>query len=639
MSLYEDCLSVARNTEESPHPETDADKKPGLMLAEYSHSALREMFSSTFYYISDIHLEHRILHAFPNGCSDKQALEFIDDIVSSLLTDDIALFDHDSLILFGGDTAASFYMAASFYSSFVRTWDKKNKAYFLSRKNIVLALMKDLKPIKKQLSTWEKEHPWVRYAKRDLLEYSDKRVSKKIKQLIIKQRELEKALNNAAGFSPDHYLKKWSAPKKRIYVVLGNHELWGFNSVKECTDAYQRLFSNLGIEFLNNCTRQISVSPGAQIIGGLGYAGYNESFNARDFIYRDTINREQEIICTQKWEDYYHKAVEAARRSNSLLFVLTHNPPYDWNKQKALDENCVYFYGHSHRNTLSYYEGTNTYVFADNQIGYENETVAFKKDSVFLRSNPFANYSDGVHEITPEDYLLFQRYKCIRIQGAKPIEKHVQNGSKFYLIKEKEYYGFFIVCDQKEKASQNGAYICFGGSIRKIGSCTDICYFANKFSLVINTILADFYPYRKAQEEISAAVKTFGGSGRIHGYIIDIDFFNHIMLNPTDGKLSFYYSEYYGSMILYDTLPDLLRHQCPPLLESYLKQNSEGIDKYYKRLEKSGSENNRVYVDIKNSPYHDSAVFNQIQRLFEAKVLRVWADIPDSTSRKALLEQ
>ncbi|MBQ2517576.1 MAG: hypothetical protein II536_01980, partial [Clostridia bacterium] len=134
MSLYEDCLSVARNTEESPHPETDADKKPGLMLAEYSHSALREMFSSTFYYISDIHLEHRILHAFPNGCSDKQALEFIDDIVSSLLTDDIALFDHDSLILFGGDTAASFYMAASFYSSFVRTWDKKNKAYFLSRK-------------------------------------------------------------------------------------------------------------------------------------------------------------------------------------------------------------------------------------------------------------------------------------------------------------------------------------------------------------------------------------------------------------------------------------------------------------------------------------------------------------------------
>lgn len=37
-----------------------------------------------------------------------------------------------------------------------------------------------------------------------------------------------------------------------VYAVLGNHEFWGFQSVKQCLDCYRKLFSELGIHFLHN---------------------------------------------------------------------------------------------------------------------------------------------------------------------------------------------------------------------------------------------------------------------------------------------------------------------------------------------------------------------------------------------------
>ena len=46
-------------------------------------------------------------------------------------------------------------------------------------------------------------------------------------------------------------VEKWMT-KRRIIVVLGNHELWEYSSVEEAIKKYDELFKRLGITFLNN---------------------------------------------------------------------------------------------------------------------------------------------------------------------------------------------------------------------------------------------------------------------------------------------------------------------------------------------------------------------------------------------------
>lgn len=43
------------------------------------------------------------------------------------------------------------------------------------------------------------------------------------------------------------------------------------------------------------------------ILGGIGFSGYNEEFNADTGIYRNTIDRKTEIKETQKFEKLYNK--------------------------------------------------------------------------------------------------------------------------------------------------------------------------------------------------------------------------------------------------------------------------------------------------------------------------------------------
>ena len=439
------------------------------------------------------------------------------------------------------------------------------------------------------------------------------------------------------------YRHRWRVPQKRIFAVLGNHELWDFDTFENCSDAYQKLFNDLGITFLNNNgyyirkkderIRRYSIA----IIGGIGFAGNNDWFNADYGLYGGAVNREQEVELTEKWEAYYHKAIQKAHEEKGFLVIVTHNQPSNWCKQSRLDNNCAYFYGHDHRNTSYYIKETNTFVFADNQIGYDASNIAFKKASIFARSNPFAGFNDGVFSISPEEYLRFNDYNCIYLSGIKRVENYVNNGSKLYMIKEKGYYGFFVVCEKKEKGLSVGTFICVGGRLRKVNRVADIEYYKNRFSDMVNTYLTILTPYRSAQERIAKAVRSFGGGGTIHGYIVDIDFYNHIMLNPIDGKITFYYSPYFGLVQEYNTIYELLSARKPELLEQSLKQAKliEGNDDsmvFTKEVPKSGY----VQVDIKNSPYIGSMKMNQLQRLFDAKVLRDWDDSLPTVSNGAL---
>ena len=97
------------------------------------------------------------------------------------------------------------------------------------------------------------------------------------------------------------------------------------------------------------------------------------------------------------------------------------------------------------------------------------------------------------------------------------------------------------------------------------------------------------------------------------------------MLNPTDGAITYYTSPAFGQIKTYGSVLELLADNNKMLEEKYKKQ-----------FELSDSTNNvltknqidvtagLVQIDIKNSIYAISNRMNQLQRLFDKKILRDW---------------
>ena len=536
------------------------------------------------YYISDIHLEHQIIKAFPSGTDDNTVETYIKSIARGVFSEefieDIADW-RQPIVLFAGDTGSNFNIVSTFYKEFVEYWDK------LAQKALV-----------------------------------------------------------------------HRSCKKYIYAILGNHELWDFDTLDNCYNAYKEMFSTLGIHFLNNSVtwfgehrfpikmilddsnktyhyEEIDKDNNPDeyrnksrylnniiITGGIGFAGYNYEFNANNGIYRNVVSREQEIEETNTWESVYNKAVSVAKENNCPLIVLTHNPITDWKKDNALDYGCVYFNGHDHRNYIYHDDECDIHILANNQIGYKNNIIKLVKAYIYERVNPFAGYPDGCHEINSFDYIRFYDYIGERIKGSGLIDKQIKNNNaRLYLIKHNNYYGFFLT-------SLYGVYICAGGRIKKISKYNDIKYYSISFSTMIDTYLNILSPYRNVQEQISKVVKSFGGDGSIHGCIIDIDFLNHIMLNPSDGTITYYYSPVFGIVQTYDNILGLLSEHNKELENAYRNQLKLAGDGDANILVKSQIDitGELTQIDIKNSIYSISNRMNQLQRLFDKGILRDWND-------------
>ena len=583
MNLLERCIEICDGTlaiqAESMSPmcimETNNMTFPPKVIEP--HSFDMKWFCKHVYYVSDIHLVHKIVKKFKKKATNDQIIRFIRKIVKELITPEMKEYMssyEDIIVLFGGDISSDFEIAKIFYTEFATLWKK----------------------------------------------------------------ELDK------GYRNNGY----------IFAILGNHEFWSFNNINDCYKAYKELFESLNIIFLDNdmtlfgkhdtpakriddkesliprykkfnkeddeeeYDRQMQHIHNMLIIGGVGFAGYNQEFNADQGIYRQALKREDEIKETQKWEEVYRNAVQFAKEQNCVLIVLSHNPVSDWSKTELNNGcNCIYFNGHNHRNDLQHDDEHNIHIFADNQIGYYNSKIQFKEAYIYKRINPFAIYNDGCYEVKSTDYLRFYAFMREKITGNGMVERQLKNNNgHFYMIKHKGYYGFFTESD-------NGTYICAGGTVKKIAKHHILEIIDKNFELMIQKYLSVLSPYRNAQEKISEAVKAFGGEGKIHGYIIDIDFFNHIMLNPNDGSITYYYSPMFGLVEKHKNLISLLDTHNILLAEQYRKligtKECEIVE--LTQVDISGE---LVKIDIKNSLYADSGRFNQLQRLFDKKILRDW---------------
>lgn len=338
------------------------------------------------------------------------------------------------------------------------------------------------------------------------------------------------------------FLKKFRAKVNQpIFFVLGNHEYIEFENVQDCVDFYRKELRKLKITLLHNeyvvCNRS---KERFIIFGGTGFGKYDEKWNADTIVCCPNFSRDDEFKETTLFETNYQIALNVAKREKLCMFCLSHYP-ISACLNNAYEKEVVYFSGHNHNN--EYVRKEDKVLYADNQVGYKNNNIAFKEANSGLTINPYDGMKDGLYCTSVEDYLKFYRYLGEYVGDGTLLYNRCKNGN-LYVVKRKGYYGFFIISTKK---GSKGISIVNGGVTKKLTASTEISWICENFDIVVSKYLQMLLPLRKVQEKISKELKELGLDGTIHGLIVDIDFFHHIALDPIEGKAEFYFSSVFGS--------------------------------------------------------------------------------------------
>lgn len=421
----------------------------------------------------------------------------------------------------------------------------------------------------------------------------------------------------------------------QTFVILGNHELWDSDlnrhccSIEEIIDQYRRFLSKIDIQLLENELYLPNSKPkiyteeklcsinkdtlykkilknGFAIFGGIGYAGLNNTMNSNNGMYKtNLINRDQEIERSQRVDYIHHKLTEIAK--NKKVFFITHMPKECWSNQEY-NKNWVYISGHTHKNI--YIEKPYT-LYADNQLGYDSENYVFKCTGASETYNIFQDYKDGIYQIKRDQYRNF--YSGIR--DSIEFNKDFQ---RLYMLKKNGYYCFLLTIKNRDEI-----YILEGGHVRKTGK-NNINYFYEHMDNYANSIKLFLNDYITYQKEVSKRVKKIGGFGRIHGAIVDIDFYNHLYINPVDAKITPYYATSDVDKYVYDNIPSLLKYRCPKSYKIFneLNYNNKQI------LLKSDSLalNGKCKYVPERDIYKLSLKIKKLQSCTDFNVITIWND-------------
>lgn len=419
-----------------------------------------------------------------------------------------------------------------------------------------------------------------------------------------------------------------------IIFTLGNHELWDFpqRPLEEIVAEYKKVLSDNGMFLLQNnilfkddCDNIGEISTDeiqslsskelkarlneARIIlfGGLAFAGYNEKFNANLLIYRYAMNRQQEIEETKKFEVLYRKI--CADLSDKRVIVFTHMPQKDWCADTNPQSGFAYVNGHTHRNY--FYDDGDYRVYADNQIGYKHVHTYLKHFYIDDDYDIFIDYEDGIHEISREQYIRFYSGKNIGITFNREFHK-------LFMLKKNGYYTFILQYPSGKLTILNG------GALKSLEH-KDINYYFEKMDDVVSYIKSPLDKFTEYQKQISAGIKAIGGSGTIHGSIVDIDFLNHIYVNPLDFSITPYFASDVVWKVPFPDTPKLLQANRPDLYKNYLKQ-IEGHSSAVMALQEYKTEIISVpqpYLDT--DIYRASREIKKMQKL-SSNILSVWIE-------------
>ena len=164
-----------------------------------------------------------------------------------------------------------------------------------------------------------------------------------------------------------------------------------------------------------------------------------------------------------------------------------------------------------------------------------------------------------------------------------------------------------------------------GGALKKLNA-KDVNYYYDNMDSMIAAIETPLKKYTAYQESIAEEIRRIGGCGWIHGCIIDIDFYNHVYVNPVDMTVRSYWASDIINKHVYPTVSALLKVKCPELYANYLKL-IEG-----KKSNLLGVEQTKNEVALFPQEYLETDIYKasreikKMQKL-NSNVLTTWYDI------------
>lgn len=422
-----------------------------------------------------------------------------------------------------------------------------------------------------------------------------------------------------------------------IVVILGNHELWDYahsgsvpreSRLNSIIKDYESLFDRLCISFLQNMLfvykdnrrqfvrgeellsasdkeiRDFCIDSPLTILGGIGFSGYCEKYNYDSGIYRDALlSRSEDIAETEKFEAVYNKVLKAV--ADLPVIVFTHMPTDNWSRNEY-NPAWIYVSGHTHRNEKTFSEYVQ--VYNDNQIGYHNKYIRLKSFSTSRSYDIFKDYKDGIYEINEANYHNFYHGLCIKM--------NCNRSGTYHMVKRSGYYCFLL------EGADGRMYFLEGGNIRRAPT-SDLEYYFENMEIYSKKIDVFFSKYNRSLKKISDLVKKFGGSGKIHGCIVDIDFFNHVYVNPLDGTITPYHAEDMVDKTVYNNVPSLLYAHCEEMYNQYVALG-DPKDEVALVLAGSGKISKKTKKYCGTDIYSMSKFFLKFQYATNSRVIRTW---------------
>ncbi len=349
------------------------------------------------------------------------------------------------------------------------------------------------------------------------------------------------------------------------------------------------------------------------VFGGLGFSGKSKTltpegriYNADVGLYRDVVpTLVEDLIQTEKSEKAYFKVLESL--FNYTVIIATHCPLDNWS-ESDYNSNFIYLSGHTHHNT--FHMSSEKTVFADNQVGYSSDDYELRYFLINGTYDSFISYPDGIYKITYEQYIDFNIGKNVRL-------KKKNDGKQIILLKKGSAHMFVYY------NANNKLMLLNGGSPKRLFH--DVKYYYENLNKYVCNIKAIMNSYMDRLLDVSKMVRVIGGEGSIHGCIVDIDYYNHLYVNPVDGKVTPYFAYDMEQKYVYKDLYSLLEKKKPSLLPGYVEWQRVNQDNNKLAVQNTELADVAVLVTDKNI-YRASKIVKSIQYLLFQDIVRDWND-------------
>ena len=161
----------------------------------------------------------------------------------------------------------------------------------------------------------------------------------------------------------------------------------------------------------------------------------------------------------------------------------------------------------------------------------------------------------------------------------------------------------------------------------------DIRFYYDNLERYCKCIMKIFGPFCQYEQQIAELVKQTGGAGKIHGCIIDFDFYNHVFVNPLDGSLVPYIALSKTYKAVYTNFMELRNN--PKFGSSALGLSEKGgepltaieltaVNKLEQYKCKSEPAGDSIVYDT--TIYKYSGIVKSIQYIIDKHIVRVWRD-------------